>query len=108
MNKNLEQSEIQFGEIQIELYELFARKNREYGNNYFRLKEKAKTKVDKLLAELDYYVQLSRKVSRLEEIYDCFLDTGFVNTESLREQLMDIACYSIMELCKLKDEPKTD
>lgn len=80
-----------FNDILDELYNIYTRKNHDYGNSTTATYNK--------FGMTSYAVRLTDKVSRLSTL--CKGETAQVNDESLRDTLLDIANYAILAIMDL-------
>lgn len=86
-----EESVDPFNDILNELYDIYTRKNHDYGNSTTATYNK--------FGMTSYAVRLTDKVSRLSTL--CSGETAQVNDESLRDTLLDIANYAILAIMDL-------
>lgn len=83
-----------FNDILDELYNIYTRKNHDYGNSTTATYNK--------FGMTSYEVRLTDKVSRLSTL--CKGETAKVNDESLRDTLLDIANYAILAIMDLDND----
>ncbi len=92
-----------FLEVSEKLSELFDKKNRDYNDSYFNVKEEG-FGIDKKLSSIDFYLQLRRKFSRLASFAEKRLINESINNqvadETEEDTIRDVAIYCIMELIK--------
>lgn len=79
--------------------DLYARKNRDYGNSF----DKSMDKFGLVVAA----IRIGDKVNRLQSLVDKRGEAE-VKDESLADTFMDLACYSIMTLLWLHDKNKEE
>jgi hypothetical protein len=89
------EKEDEFEQIQKELLELFSKKNKHYGNDYFEGDYK----------DAERWMTIRRKIARLQAYYSG-ISRESLPDETLIDTWMDMAVYSIMELMILKKELK--
>lgn len=98
-----EERKKEFLKIAEELAELFNKKNIDYNDNFFNLETQG-FPIDKKLSEIDLYLQLRRKFSRLAGFAEKKLEgKKFINNvadETEQDTVKDIAVYCIMFLIK--------
>lgn len=83
----------QFKAIQAECAELFAKKNAEYGDDFFTGGYSA----------LERYMSIRRKIARLNAHYSPNTKAE-MHTETIQDTWKDLANYAIMELMVLKND----
>lgn len=83
----------QFKKIQEECSELFAKKNSEYGDDYFTGG----------YTKLERWMSIRRKIARLNSHYSTE-QTAEMSIETIKDTWMDLANYAIMELMVLENE----
>ena len=83
--------EKEFKEIFEEVFNLFSKKNRHYGNDYF----------DGDYTELERWMSVRRKIARLKAYYSGDTKNSLPD-ETLVDTWKDLAAYCIMELIILK------
>ena len=84
----------EFEAIVKELKELFLRKNKAYGDDYFTGG----------YSELEKWMSIKRKVARLTSYYE--KGNKSLPEETLKDTWMDLAIYSIMELMSMQEGEK--
>jgi hypothetical protein len=98
-----------FIEIAQNLADQFDKKNRDYNDSYFTI-EKNGFPIDKKLAEVDFYLQIRRKISRIASFAERKLANeqvkNLVDDETEEDTIKDIAIYCVMELIK-REQLKT-
>lgn len=96
----------EFLKIAEELAEQFYKKNKDYGDAYFKSKEFS-FEIDKKLDNVDFYVQLRRKFARLANFAEKRLNgdktENLVIDETEDDTIKDIAIYCIMEIIKRRE-----
>ena len=94
----------EFKRIQIEMYEMFARKHMDYGLNNIALGGDLKNKADKKFSLTGLCIRLTDKISRLKNL----LSNGknYVKGESMEDTFIDIANYGIIGLLVGRDKWK--
>jgi DNA-directed RNA polymerase delta subunit len=85
MNSDREQ---QFSNIIGELFDIYKKKNKDYGNSFTDLYQK--------FGLTSSVIRLSDKLNRLENL--CKTETIEVKDESINDTLMDLANYAILTL----------
>lgn len=98
-----ERRKTHFMRIAEELSETFYKKNKDYGDSYFKVGQDG-FPIDRQLAKLDFYIQLRRKFSRLADFalrkYQGEEAQALVDDETEDDTIRDIAVYCVMELMK--------
>ena len=94
----------EFKRIQIEMYEMFARKHMDYGLNNIALGGDLKNKADKKFSLTGLAIRLTDKISRLKNL----LTNGknYVKGEAMEDTFLDIANYGIIGLLVGRDKWK--
>jgi len=78
--------------IQKEACELFIRKNRDYGDSFANF------------GTIGVIVRMSDKIARLVNLTD--KGVSYVNTESMRDTLLDLHNYAAMAIMTMDDKKK--
>jgi len=98
-----EKRKAEFMEMAKELSEQFYKKNKDYNDSYFNQGIEG-FGVDKILAKVDFYVQIKRKFSRLAGFAERRLlgskEKSLVDDETEEDTIKDLSIYCIMELIK--------
>ena len=94
----------EFKRIQIEMYEMFARKHMDYGLNNIALGGNLKNEADKKFSLTGLAIRLTDKISRLKNL----LTNGknYVKGEAMEDTFLDIANYGIIGLLVGRDKWK--
>lgn len=74
----------------LEGFELFKKKNRDYGNSFFEEDGN------------NAFQEIKRKFARLKNIYENKLDGELCVDETLQDTLRDLGNYCFMEIARLK------
>lgn len=77
-----------------ELHNIYVTKNSDYGDSYKTVRDKYKNSI---------LIRLNDKLNRLESLYDTD-KVQKVKDESVKDTLLDLANYCILELIEIKSE----
>jgi len=93
----------EFKRLMDEMYELFCRKQRNYGSGNISLGTMLKTEDEKRLALMGLFFRKNDKIQRIKQLV-ALSQPNEVENESVADTYTDLAIYSIISLIVLNDE----